>query len=393
MHQRHEGPPDDPSGDAYASQLRTGFARLRFAAPLERAYRIQTASTLGFAQRVAASLGVLIGLALLALDAFYFGWNGAGTSRYAVLARIATVLALVLVAVSIHRARSHGPGRAALLLLVGGTGLVLSSIGYPPQELHYAAAVMALVIIAGFFPLGLALWQSVAVALALCAVSAAAGHWLLDGAAQAAHLRLQWLLWVAVPIGAAGGYLREHSRREGFLQRRVRDDEALRDGLTGLGDRRRFDEHLAVALTQARRLQRGLALLLVELDAFPAFAQRYGRREADRAVMDVAEVMQCLLRPMDVAMRIAPDRFALVLYDAGGAHLRQTAPALRDMVEMMSIEHAASPVAAHLSISVGALLNPPGDGAATLMRRAEELLQQAREQGGNRVVLAEDTGW
>ncbi|WP_017907892.1 GGDEF domain-containing protein, partial [Xanthomonas sp. SHU 199] len=264
-------------------------------------------------------------------------------------------------------------------------------IGYPPQELRYAAAVMTLVIVAGFFPLGMALWQSVAVALLLCAISAVAGHLLLDGAAHDAYLRLQWLLWTAVPVGAAGGYLREHSRREGFLQRRVRDDEALRDALTGLGDRRRFDEHLAVALAERGRLQRGLALILVELDGFAALNQRSGAGAADRAVLEVAEAMQCLLRPLDVAMRIGADRFALVLYDASGAHLRQVAPALRDMVEVMAIAQDAAD-AQPLTVSVGALLATPEDTPATLMQRAEALLDSARAVR-NRVVLAEDTGW
>ncbi|MCC4591941.1 GGDEF domain-containing protein [Xanthomonas sacchari] len=393
MHERYQEPHDTPPGEAYAAQLRKGFAALRFDPPLERAYRHYTATTLGFAQRVAASLGVLIALLLLGWDAVHFGWRGGGgLLGYAIAVRAATLLALLWVAAAIHRADTHGPGRAALLLLVGGTGLVLSSIGYPPQELRYAAAVMTLVLVAGFFPLGLALWQSVAVALLLCAISAAAGHLLLDGAARDAYLRLQWLLWTAVPVGAVGGYLREHSRREGFLQRRVRDDEALRDALTGLGDRRRFEEHLAVALAETRRLQRGLALILVELDGYAAFVQRYGAHEADRAVVDVAEVLQCLLRPMDVAMRIEADRFALVLYDATGAHLRQVAPALRDMVELLAIAHADM-ANERLGVSVGALLAAPADTAATLMQRAEALLQRARIGGGNQVVLAEETGW
>ncbi|MET7142581.1 GGDEF domain-containing protein [Xanthomonas sp. PPL139] len=392
MHERYQEPHDTPPGEAYAAQLRKGFAALRFDPPLERAYRHYTAATLGFAQRVAASLGVLIALLLLAWDAVHFGWRGGGgLLGYAIAVRAATLLALLWVAAAIHRADTHGPGRAALLLLVGGTGLVLSSVGYPPQELRYAAAVMTLVLVAGFFPLGLALWQSVAVALLLCAISAAAGHLLLDGAARDAYLRLQWLLWTAVPVGAVGGYLREHSRREGFLQRRVRDDEALRDALTGLGDRRRFDEHLAVALAERRRLQRGLALILVELDGFAALVQRAGAGAGDRAVLEVAEAMQCLLRPLDVAMRIRADRFALVLYDASGAHLRQVAPALRDMVEVMAIAQDAAEAPA-LTVSVGALLATPEDTPATLMQRAEALLAAARAVG-NRVVLAEDTGW
>ncbi|MBO9872808.1 MULTISPECIES: GGDEF domain-containing protein [Xanthomonas] len=392
MHERYQEPHDTPPGEAYAAQLRKGFAALRFDPPLERAYRHYTATTLGFAQRVAASLGVLIALLLLGWDAVHFGWRGGGgLLGYAIAVRAATLLALLWVAAAIHRADTHGPGLAALLLLVGGTGLVLSSIGYPPQELRYAAAVMTLVLVAGFFPLGLALWQSVAVALLLCAISAAAGHLLLDGAARDAYLRLQWLLWTAVPVGAVGGYLREHSRREGFLQRRVRDDEALRDALTGLGDRRRFDEHLAVALAERGRLQRGLALILVELDGFAALVQRAGAGAGDRAVLEVAEAMQCLLRPLDVAMRIGANRFALVLYDASGAHLRQVAPALRDMVEVMAIAQDAADAQA-LTVSVGALLATPEDTPATLMQRAEALLDAARAVG-NRVVLAEDTGW
>jgi GGDEF domain-containing protein len=91
-------------------------------------------------------------------------------------------------------------------------------------------------------------------------------------------------------------------------------------------------------------------------------------------------------------MRIDADRFALVLYDASGAHLRQVAPALRDMVELLAIAHADM-ANEQLSVSVGALLATPTDTAATLLQRAEAQLQRARISGGNQVVLAEDTGW
>ncbi|MCW0450606.1 hypothetical protein NB706_003440 [Xanthomonas sacchari] len=80
-----------------------------------------------------------------------------------------------------------------------------------------------------------------------------------------------------------------------------------------------------------------------------------------------------------------------MLYDASGAHLRQVAPALRDMVEVMAIAQDAAD-AQPLTVSVGALLATPEDTPATLMQRAEALLDSARAVG-NRVVLAEDTGW
>ncbi|WP_045766939.1 GGDEF domain-containing protein [Xanthomonas albilineans] len=378
---------------AYAAQLRKGFAALRFDPALEQVYHRHSSATLGFAQRLAASLAVLLVLLLLSWEALYFGPSDVGgLIGHTVAVRMASLLLLLWVALSIHCARSHGPARIALLLLIVGTGLVLSSVGYPLQELRYAVVVIALIIMAGFLPLGLTLWQSVGVALALCAISAAAGRLLLDGPAQAGYLRLQWLLWAAVLVGVVGGYLREHARREEFLQQRIRDDEALRDVLTGLGDRRRFDEHLALALAESASLQLGLALILVEVEGFAEFARRHGPREADRAVLDVAEAMQCLLRPLDVVMRIGADRFGLVLYDANAAHLRQMAPALRDMVDIMASADTGM-VSAPLSIRVGALLATPAVTATALMQHAEALLQRARIGGGNQVVLDPETGW
>ncbi|WP_045739060.1 GGDEF domain-containing protein [Xanthomonas sp. MUS 060] len=382
---------DTLADEAYCAQLRKGFAALRFDPALERLYHRHSSATLGLAQRLAASFAVLLGLLLLSWEALHFGRSDAGGPiAHAVAVRMASLLLLLWVALSIHCARRHGPGRIALLLLIVGTGLVLSSVGYPPQELRYAVVVMALVILAGFLPLGLSLRQSVAVALGLCAVSAAAGRLVLDGAAQAGYLRLQWLLWAALLVGVVGGYLREHARRKAFLQQRIRDDEALRNLLTGLGDRCRFDEHLALARAESARLQINLGLILVELDGFAEFARRHGPREADRAVLDVAEAMQCLLRPLDVLMRIDVHRFALVLYDASAAHLRQVAPALREMVDIMASAHTGI-VSAPLSISVGALLATPTVTTAALMQHAEDLLQRARSSGGNQVVLAEET--
>ncbi|WP_045726533.1 diguanylate cyclase [Xanthomonas sp. GPE 39] len=391
MQHQDEASFDTLADEAYCAQLRKGFAALRFDPALERLYHRHSSATLGLAQRLAASVAVLLGLLLLSWEALHFGRSDAGGPiAHAVAVRMASLLLLLWVALSIHCARRHGPARIALLLLIVGTGLVLSSVGYPPQELRYAVAVMALVILAGFLPLGLSLRQSVAVALSLCAISAAAGRLVLDGAAQVGYLRLQWLLWAALLVGVVGGYLREHARRKAFLQQRIRDDEALRNVLTGLGDRCRFDEHLALARAESARLQISLGLILVELDGFAEFARRHGPREADRAVLDVAEAMQCLLRPLDVLMRIDAHRFALVLYDASTAHLRQVAPALREMVEIMASAHTGM-VTAPLSISVGALLATPTVTTAALMQHAEDLLQRARSSGGNQVVLAEET--
>jgi len=172
--------------------------------------------------------------------------------------------------------------------------------------------------------------------------------------------------------------------------------EALRqsartDGLTGLANRRSFDEELQHEWRRACRRQEPLSLVLLDIDHFKAFNDHYGHPAGDRCLQAVARAIGAVIRrPSDLAARYGGEEFAVVLpaTDAGGAqHIAQN---LVRAVAALEIPHAASPQARHVTISAGATtaLRPERNTQpAQLIDAADAALYQAKHLGRNQAVF------
>lgn len=164
------------------------------------------------------------------------------------------------------------------------------------------------------------------------------------------------------------------------------------DGLTGIANRRRFDESL---LREWRRAARGglpLALLLVDVDSFKQFNDGYGHQVGDECLKAVARTLeQKLRRPTDLVARYGGEEFAAILPETSESGALAVAEAMRAGVEGLSITHRFSSAAPVVSISIGVatLIPPRGDdnGFIALLKAADEALYQAKAIGRNRVQL------
>ncbi|QDF97412.1 diguanylate cyclase response regulator [Azoarcus sp. DD4] len=164
------------------------------------------------------------------------------------------------------------------------------------------------------------------------------------------------------------------------------------DGLTGIANRRRFDESL---LREWRRAARGglsLALLLVDVDSFKQFNDGYGHQVGDECLKAVARTLeQKLRRPTDLVARYGGEEFAAILPETSESGALAVAEAMRAGVEGLSITHRFSSAAPVVSISIGVatLIPPRGDdnGFIALLKAADEALYQAKAVGRNRVQL------
>jgi len=182
--------------------------------------------------------------------------------------------------------------------------------------------------------------------------------------------------------------------RTSFLESRLITELVELDPLTGAKNRRVFDEHLARLWQQAIEDRRPLAVLLIDVDHFKAFNDRYGHQAGDQALRRVAQTLRALIsRPLDVLTRYGGEEFAALLYDVNAAQAEQIAEQMRRAVTELAIEHRASRTCATVSVSVGVAAIEPGDarkprGATQL---ADEALYEAKLRGRNSVVVLDDS--
>lgn len=160
------------------------------------------------------------------------------------------------------------------------------------------------------------------------------------------------------------------------------------DGLTGLTNRRRLDEVLEREWKRASREKSVLSAVMVDIDSFKAYNDRYGHPAGDECLRRVAATLrEALRRPSDIVARYGGEEFAAVLpgTDEHGALL--VAESMRRGVEALGLDHASSTVSSRLTISLGvaSVVPDPKVPAATLFARADEALYRSKREGRNRV--------
>jgi len=172
-------------------------------------------------------------------------------------------------------------------------------------------------------------------------------------------------------------------------------DLALTDSLTGLGNRRRLDAVLDVEIARARRQGYPVALVMMDLDFFKAYNDRYGHLAGDQCLRRVAEVLgQALKRPADLAVRYGGEEFTLLLPDTDGQGAGLIVQETLQQLRRLAIEHAGSPfgvVSASAGIAVAHPAQQPISSQA-LVAEADAALYQAKRQGRDRYCMAQAQG-
>jgi diguanylate cyclase (GGDEF)-like protein len=291
-----------------------------------------------------------------------------------------------------YKEGSHGAYQALLALTALWIGLVCTSItvrasmhGAP----YYFGAEVAWIFLV-WLVLGLHFWNAALIAVTISSIYA----WgMLSWQFPLQEVVFSGLTLLAVNIiGAYCCFQLESAVRRAFLESRMLNDLAERDGLTGLYNRRRYDKDVEKLWRQSRRDQSQLTLLLVDIDHFKGFNDLYGHQAGDDALKQVAEVIaMCAQRPLDFAARFGGEEFALVLYGPAQDFGREIPEMLRRSVEELRIPHAESTTGPWLTVSVGVAIVSPGNerSLAGAIQLADEALYQAKEEGRNRVVVKE----
>lgn len=183
--------------------------------------------------------------------------------------------------------------------------------------------------------------------------------------------------------------LRERSLVRDLTQAHARLKDISRvDTLTGLHNQKHIQQHLSLIWERAWRDRSALSLLLIDIDHFKKFNDRYGHTAGDECLQKVARVLQDgLRRPGDVVARLGGEEFLVVLPNTDASFANGVAERLRQAVESLQVRHESSTTARHLTVSVGLVTchAHPDLLVDTLMQRVEQALHQAKSEGRNRV--------
>ncbi len=168
------------------------------------------------------------------------------------------------------------------------------------------------------------------------------------------------------------------------------DTLAHKDGLTGLHNRRYFDEQFTLEVARHRRQGAALGVALVDVDHFKLYNDHYGHQMGDECLRAVAQALaQCTRRPGELVARYGGEEFVVLLPNSCEDEVQRYGSWICEHVAGLQLPHAASLVAPHVTISAGlcSLAPDTGDTQASLLEAADKALYEAKRAGRNRAIL------
>jgi diguanylate cyclase (GGDEF)-like protein len=178
---------------------------------------------------------------------------------------------------------------------------------------------------------------------------------------------------------------------EAAVQRKL-VEAALREPLTGLYNRRHFEERFAAEVAVAHRHGRPLSLLLLDVDHFKRVNDRYGHLAGDEVLKMVARALTQGIRIEDILARFGGEEFVVLAREADATAAMALAERLRQLVEVAQTRWESGddvPIGISVTVSIGVAQLASGQNERDLFQGADGAAYEAKKQGRNRVLLAE----
>jgi len=169
---------------------------------------------------------------------------------------------------------------------------------------------------------------------------------------------------------------------------------SMTDGLTGVANRRSFNDTIDAEWRRCARAGMPLSVIMIDIDHFKLYNDHYGHQAGDQCLQQISAAMKrCAARPQDLLARYGGEEFILLLPQEGPDGTEVVAQRILDEVRKLALPHAASPTAPQVSISMGlATAMPPIDSTdpSALIRAADANLYRAKQTGRNRYCISLD---
>jgi diguanylate cyclase (GGDEF)-like protein len=264
-----------------------------------------------------------------------------------------------------------------------GVGTVLMAVEATPAQLPLVAARLLLAAFYFYFMLGLTFSAALRCNLLLIVAYATAA---VAGAIAAPVATYSlFVLFCANLIGGAGCYALEYANRVAFLERRRLAEVATHDGLTGLLNRAALEEQARSLWQHAQIARLPVSLLLIDIDHFKGYNDRYGHQEGDRCLREVAAAIRgaARRRPLDVVARYGGEEIIAILVDSTRADAAGAAAGVCRAVADLGIAHGASSTRPYVTVSIGVTtIDPDGDYShERAVRLADVALYATKAQG------------
>lgn len=214
-----------------------------------------------------------------------------------------------------------------------------------------------------------------------------------DASAEEVGLNMGAVDFIAKPFRTTVLIARVRNHLEMAQQRQLLERLSHSDGLTGIANRRHFNNMLTREFARSQRSQQSLAVLMLDVDDFKPFNDEYGHLRGDECLQQVANtIVQCLRRPGDLAARYGGEEFVCLLPDTDlqGAHALGLQ--IQRAIEDLHIPHAHAQAAEFVTVSIGvaAAAASSFSNGQQLLAIADQRLYRAKRSGRNRIISSDD---
>jgi diguanylate cyclase (GGDEF)-like protein len=374
---------------------------LRYTAPLEAHFQAY------YAERYHEHMKIGLGIGALAMifSTFEDFLIPAGLRDIPLLIRFGLVLPLVCLLFMLIRRRELARWQQPILMfttLGGAFSFMLMAFFVPSPEGQIYIHTLMLVQIFGLVLLRMQFAYAISVVFIIAiGVGVALFNFSFFGSPADHFIEVMLIVFAGI-LCLVGNYLIERSARLDFLQQRLLEfgqedleasnahlQDLLRsDALTGISNRRHFDQHISDEFRRAERSNYSIALLMLDVDCFKPYNDTYGHQAGDEALIKVAKIIATFARrPGDVAARYGGEEFALILPGSNEVDALEIAEEIVASVYAQNLPHKASSMSDRLTVSIGvAALQPDGKGRdeACLIANADQAMYLAKTTGRNR---------
>ncbi len=373
-----------PANGSDASRLlANGFRFLRFPEPLESEFRSEHRARLRGWNRIAIWVAACTVTGFAILDHFVLSAQHSHITNMVRFGVQVPAVILMLVCTSrrfYNRWYDLGIG---IIAPVFGCGTVIMAAFSPPAEIPLIGGRLLLASFFFYFMVGLRLREALRANLVVFGALVVA--FLFTNMPPATATYLLFTLFCANIIGFAGSYALEHANRTAFLEHRQLTEVATHDGLTALLNRAAFEDQIRRVWQQAQRDRQTVAVIMIDIDYFKNYNDRYGHVAGDDCLRRVSNALRdaARRRPLDFVARYGGEELVAVLYGADQAYGESIARSLLAAVRELRIPHANSQTQPYVTVSVGvvsvdAYRMATHDGAVAL---ADEALYAAKNKG------------